>query len=322
MLGAVITDLLAIPDCNVITCVEEQLPTVFPQFQIWETERRLHVDYIKEPEEELRYFKHACQQADVVWIIAPEFDELLYSRTKQAMEWGASVVGPDLPTIKLTSDKWRLFQTLNEQALPTIPTSLFENQHPTQSQTWPCIIKHRFGAGGLGFQYLAGLEDWHEKLSHFPNRGDDYILQPFISGKMLSTVMLLNSHCRQMFPVGVQKICLESGFEYQGGVIPADLSQNVLCSIEDLLRQVCDVIPGLKGYIGFDLLLPDVEPLAPLIVEINPRLTTSYTGYRQLTLENLAERIIKADTEIPLLRWKTEQGVQFCPDGTMILNKV
>ena len=54
----------------------------------------------------------------------------------------------------------------------------------------------------------------------------------------------------------------------------------------------CHSIPGLAGYIGFDLILtPDSRRL--VVVEANPRLTTAYLGYRELAKENLAIRMLQ-----------------------------
>jgi len=122
--------------------------------------------------------------------------------------------------------------------------------------------------------------------------------------------------------VGEQKLCWESGFEYQGGLVPADLSNDMLTSIQKLIERVCDVLPGLAGYVGFDILLPDTDPKAPLIVEINPRLTTSYTAYRRLTSDNLAELIVKSENEYPLISWDQEQSVRFHPDGSVLLKQL
>lgn len=320
MLDAVITDLLAIPDCNVTTCVDERLLAASSQFSQWELHPRLQVDRVKEAGEEPHCFGQACRQSDVVWIIAPEFDDILFSRTERAIELGACVVGSDLTTIKRCADKWDLYQFLKEQSLPTIPTSLFDCRRTPLPHAFPCVIKHRSGAGGLGWHYLADAEDWFRQRIQIQADGFEYLFQPFISGTMLSTVVLLNSQRRETFPVGEQAISWQSGFEYQGGQVPTDLDNGVFTSIEKLLQSVCDVLPGLSGYVGFDLLLPEVDPTAPLIVEINPRLTTSYTGYRQLTSNNLAERIVKSEAEFPFIEWEKELSIQFHSDGTVLLN--
>ncbi len=317
MLDAVIIDLLEIPGCSVTTCVQEQLD--LPVFQREEEEDGFQVHRVRDAGEEQHYFDLACQQADVVWIIAPEFDEILSSRTLRAIDWGAKVVGPDLATIQLTADKWRLFEFLNELSLPTIPTSLLESDLSPPPYELPCIIKHRFGAGGLGMQYLKQLEEWLVALSDTQEKNGDFVVQPFVFGTLLSTVVLFSSERREIFPIGKQHISWKSGYEYQGGMLPAELNAKVTRSIQKLLERVCDALPGLTGYIGVDLLLPDSHPRQPLIVEINPRLTTSYTGYRYFTHDNLAERIVDSETKFPPLSWDSWGRVQFLADGSVFL---
>ncbi|MFH1300929.1 MAG: ATP-grasp domain-containing protein [Planctomycetota bacterium] len=318
MLDAVIADLLEMPDCRVTTCVQKDLD--LSVFQREGEDGRFQIHRVREPGEEQDYFDQSCLQADVVWIIAPEFDEILYSRTARAIELGAKVVGPELAAIQLTADKWRLFEFLNELSLPTIPTSLPESELSPPPYELPCIIKHRFGAGGLGLQRLTQPVEWLVALSDLQENGVDYIVQPFVFGQLLSTVVLFSSERREIFPIGEQHICWESGYEYQGGMLPAELNAKETRSIQQLLERVCDALPGLAGYIGVDLLLPDSNPAQPLIVEINPRLTTSYTGYRYFTQDNLAERIVDSETKYPPLSWDSWGRVQFLADGSVFLN--
>lgn len=322
MLEAVITDLLAIPDYNVVTCVHENLLADSLAFKQWDQEPRLLIHRVSEPKQEQDCFEQACRQSDIVWVIAPEFDNILNARTERALQSGTHVVGPDLKSIKLTADKWQLFEFLSEHSIPTILTSLLESERLAPDYTLPCVIKHRFGAGGLGLHYLTQLADWQEQFSEIQTNHSDYIVQPFVAGKMLSTAVFQNSHSREIFPIGEQQICWESGFQYQGGLIPSELNVDITKSIQKLVQRVCDVLPGLEGYVGFDILLPDDNPTVPLIVEINPRLTTSYTGYRQLTQDNLAQRIADPETVYPLLKWDELRGVRFHSDGTVLLNQV
>jgi predicted ATP-grasp superfamily ATP-dependent carboligase len=63
-------------------------------------------------------------------------------------------------------------------------------------------------------------------------------------------------------------------------------------------------VPGLRGYVGVDLIVPDDNPDRPIVVEINPRLTTSYIGYRRLTDDNLAARMLDADASPPPIAWR------------------
>jgi predicted ATP-grasp superfamily ATP-dependent carboligase len=47
-------------------------------------------------------------------------------------------------------------------------------------------------------------------------------------------------------------------------------------------------VPGLSGYIGMDILIADEGCYR---IEINPRLTTSYIGLRQVVNINLSLKI-------------------------------
>jgi len=56
-------------------------------------------------------------------------------------------------------------------------------------------------------------------------------------------------------------------------------------------RAVLSAAPGLRGYFGVDLVLTEEEAW---VIEVNPRLTTSYVGLRDVVRMNLAEAILKA----------------------------
>lgn len=78
--------------------------------------------------------------------------------------------------------------------------------------------------------------------------------------------------------------------------------------LEELVRRCCSLIPGLHGYVGFDLLIPHRKNTEPVIVEINPRLTTGFLLWQQLCSDNLAARMLELDasnTRQPL-SWKRE----------------
>jgi len=68
-------------------------------------------------------------------------------------------------------------------------------------------------------------------------------------------------------------------------------------------RMAVDVVPGLLGYVGVDVVLGPVEDW---VIEINPRLTTSYLGLRMLAEDNLAEMMVRAaqGTQVEAPRWR------------------
>ena len=81
-------------------------------------------------------------------------------------------------------------------------------------------------------------------------------------------------------------------FQYEGGVIPLEHHQRHLAMA--YARRAVSLVPGLRGYIGVDMVLTENQGY---VIEINPRLTTSYVGLRQVININLAEAIWRACTE-------------------------
>ena len=133
-----------------------------------------------------------------------------------------------------------------------------------------------------------------------------FIHQPYVAGKALSIGLLIaeDGSIIEVLPVAEQRLSEDGRFRYLGGRIPADISHESAVAVQQLAQRACRAVPGLTGYVGCDIVLPDDFPFEPVLIEINPRLTTSYLGYRLLTDDNIAARLI--DPSTPPLRWKSE----------------
>ena len=140
----------------------------------------------------------------------------------------------------------------------------------------------------------------------FGKDGRQAIVQPYLAGEALSVAAIADGGSRsvEVFPVGRQHVSDDGRFHYQGGTIPASVPNPA--GAERLVRDVCHSIPGLAGYIGFDLILtPDARRL--VVVEANPRLTTAYLGYRELAKENLAVRMLHPGRAAGPIQWSSRQ---------------
>jgi len=73
-------------------------------------------------------------------------------------------------------------------------------------------------------------------------------------------------------------------------------------------EKAVETLEGLKGYVGVDMILTDEEPV---VIEINPRLTTSYVGLRRVTNFNPAETIIDATIKQKLPKNLQHRGYSF-----------
>lgn len=113
----------------------------------------------------------------------------------------------------------------------------------------------------------------------------------------MGVIFSLDGRRTECLPVGEQRLSDDGRFRYLGGAIPAEISSRQIAQIEEVVVAACRTIPGLAGYFGVDLLLTDGGQ--PVIVEINPRLTTAYVGYRQLFAKPLPEHWLLSQVPSP-----------------------
>ncbi len=180
------------------------------------------------------------------------------------------------------------------------------------------VIKPRHGAGSQQTFLVCDQNDLDSTRDRIidANNQRSFIQQAYLPGLSCSVAAIVANRRLQIevFPPGLQRLSDDGRFRYLGGRIP--IQGHGLTEIEQLVRRTCQCIPGLCGYVGFDIVLPTEAVDHPLLVEVNPRLTTSYIGYRSLTVENLAERILYPQRDFPPIDWK-KQAVSFSTDGTV-----
>lgn len=250
--------------------------------------------------------------ADATLIIAPEFDNLL-ERFCQAVRSPTAVpLNCESAALQLCGDKWRLAEHFSSADIPTIPTRLWHiDQMPTE---FPCVVKPRWGAGSWLVRLVRGPADWPAIAAEYQQAGlDQFLAQPWIAGQALSiAAMRSRTGVEEFLPIAEQSLSSEGTFQYLGGRIPADTNPQLERRIRCLAERALSTIPGWSGFVGLDLLIPDDHSHLPLIVEINPRLTTSYIGYRRCCSANLMERLLFPERFPLSLRWDSAT-VSFTP---------
>jgi predicted ATP-grasp superfamily ATP-dependent carboligase len=114
-------------------------------------------------------------------------------------------------------------------------------------------------------------------------------LERWCSGMAASVALLCG-------PTGVlplapcaQTLSDDGRLRYLGGWTP--LSEPLRSRAEQLARRAAACLPTTVGYLGMDMVLGE-EPGSDVVIEINPRLTTSYLGLRRLARENLADAML------------------------------
>ena len=292
MLQAVTEDIARLPDCSVVTTLETGFH-LSPNIEVIRVDR---------PNDESALFQRMLGEVDAVLVIAPETEGVLAQRCRQVVVANVTSWNCSASAIELCGDKLKLADHLTAVGIPTISTLLVDLNQPTASMSFPVVLKPRDGAGSCLTFLVENCQQWEYADQSFRDADASHkcLSQPLVRGRALSVGVniSLDGERIECLPVGEQRLSDDGRFQYLGGILPASISTKAQATIQDLVIATCRSIEGLAGYIGLDLLLTDDE--SPLIVEINPRLTTSYIGYRQLYTESIPMRwLLSADKTPP-----------------------
>ncbi len=254
-------------------------------------------------------FEEAAAGCDWTLVIAPEFDELLQTRSQAVLDVGGRLLGSHPGAIGMTADKLALAEYWHARGLPH---PLTQGLDPAAIASFPppWVMKPRFGAGSQATFLIRNQDDamrvWAPAFHECPN--DDFIVQQYVRGRPASVALLMG--VKETIPLNPcwQHLSQDGRFRYRGGSLPMDAA---LCErAKRLALKAVAGIKGLQGYVGVDLVLGDDG--GDFVIEINPRLTTSYLGLRDLCCDNLAELLLKEvqGEMVPAPTW-ADRHVQF-----------
>lgn len=235
--------------------------------------------------EEETQFRRLAEWCDYALVIAPEFDRILETRCRWAVECGAKLLGPSPETVALCADKLALAKVWEQAGVPTPPTRPFD----PSAFAPPVVVKPRDGAGaGSTFRFRD-----RQQLQNYRPHGEA-IIQPFIVGGTPFSVSYLIGPSQNIALIPCRQdiqIDLSTGaMSYCGGATshsPSPEMQLVLKRVESIANRAVAAVPGLRGFVGVDVIFD-----SDTAIEINPRLTTSYVGLRQIADCNLMELLI------------------------------
>jgi predicted ATP-grasp superfamily ATP-dependent carboligase len=214
------------------------------------------------------------QTVDAVWPIAPETDGHLLRLSELAIRCGCKLFGCTPEGVANAGSKLKTYQLFSHHQIPTIETYTVDDYVPDFDDGW--ILKPDDGVGGADCRHFYDRRALEEAITVLQNQ-DNYIVQPYIKGNPASLSMLCYQQTGELMASNRQKFVFNETQGYLEMITINGLADQ-WSIVEPVARKIATAIPGLAGYVGVDLIY---TRNGPIIVEINPRLTTAYVGLRK-----------------------------------------
>ncbi|HEV7279476.1 MAG TPA: ATP-grasp domain-containing protein [Pirellulaceae bacterium] len=284
MVEAVARDWAALPGAEVDLAWDSRL----------EPDRTLNVRFrFIDSEQEERDLLDSSGEYDVTIVIAPELAHALLERVQWVEQAGGALLCPGSATVSVGADKLATEAVLRSAGdngsgrvcmIPSIPWDEFCKFEGSYRGNW--VVKPRDGVGGERVICVGSVKQACEIVT--PDIRSTYLVQPYVPGKPAS-VAALGGPTPVILPPSAQSIVWKKGAPlYGGGEILTDPDEIQMA--HDAMRFALAKLPPFVGYLGVDLIL---TPDGPRIVEVNPRMTTSYVGARAAIDESLADLTLR-----------------------------
>lgn len=277
-------------------------------------------------------WKQLAKSCDLSIVIAPEIDGILQRCVESMIEDGLPLINCSGAFLGNSASKLRTAARLTEHHLPTPPSISADKLEPSHlssaqlsSATGLWCVKPDLGAGCDGL-HIGNAEEILQVVKQIESK-TDWIVQPWLDGQAFSCSAIVESQGRvNWLPLVTQRLKPAPMNEqittrhYCGGQL---VSPEKLHPPVDLLNETLRVLNETEsgralGWVGVDLLLKPTSPRFEaqwVVIEVNPRLTTSIIGLSKASTINLAQRMIDAfqGKDCPRLLQSQWSEVEFSP---------
>ncbi len=303
MISALAADLMRIAGCRVTTLRDPRvLQLVLPGCDL--------VDVLSKWShgEEIERLAAA---ADGTILIAPEFDNILFRTAQRVVASGGTLLSPPPAFIRIAANKQRTCEALAAAGVPVPEGLVLESEQPLPADfLYPAVLKPIDGAGSQDTYVVSGPHDAPPAYA-WPRR-----LERYVPGLAASVAVISGPAGRITLPPCKQRISNDGRLRYLGGELP--LSAGLAARATELTNRAVAALPSTIGYVGVDLVLgTDPNGREDFVIEVNPRLTTSYVGLRATTQANLANAMWEiAHGELPEIGFAS-RPIEFDANGNV-----
>lgn len=249
----------------------------------------------------------AARGCDAALIIAPENDGLLAKGVAALRSSGVDVIAGSGDFLRVASDKLLTAHLLHVAGVAHPPYIAVgdERMVGVVAGAEKFVVKPRDGSGTQSVETFDDFREARKTLS------TNSLMQAWMPGRSISISLISSGNYQTFLPAVSQTI---SDGQYVGGCGPLnDKAQRRATALA--ARAIAAMPPTARGFVGLDLILGDQQS-DDCIIEINPRLTTSYVGLREMINGNLAARFFDIETgavsckaSVDSVRWTNDGAV-------------
>lgn len=228
-------------------------------------------------------------QHDLAWVVAPETQGLLarFAGVVGAGRW----LGCDRRAIDLCASKAATLRRLRDAGVDTPLGFAGQGGVPPQ---W--VVKPDDGAGCIDTRRHAS---WAAAEADARARSGPTAVERWVDGEPLSLSLLCRDSGPELLSVNRQRIGVgaDGRLFYGGldvGVIPPGSARGEVLAA--LAGRVAQAIPGLRGFVGIDLVWHPGGTGHPVVIEVNPRVTCAYEGLWATPGRHLAAELVSMFT--------------------------
>lgn len=230
----------------------------------------------------IEIWKVLISTCDAALIVAPESDGVLCQLTQMVEASGVENLGCAQLAVDIASNKYDTFIALNSAGISTIPTMIADdflsmsfNNVSLSSDGY--VVKPIDGAGCEQTIFFKDEVSAHVWLRLAENKNQDFIVQPYQRGTAASMSLLCRDGQALLLSCNQQNIVITDTEHliFQGAIVNGLSAHQA--NFKLLADHIASAIPTLNGFVGVDIILNGDQIF---VVEINPRVTTTYIGLR------------------------------------------
>ncbi|MDO9267983.1 MAG: ATP-grasp domain-containing protein [Methylobacter sp.] len=224
-------------------------------------------------------FARLVKQSDLIWPIAPEFDGILQTLCQTVESLGKILLTSPATAVAIAGNKLKTYKLLNRHHIAAVPTRMVDDY--SSSGEW--IVKPIDGVGCADSYVLTTRQDFEQMTA----RKSGYVIQPHLHGTKTSLSCLFKEGSGWLVCANLQRFEFINQQYHLTDIVVNHHPD--LGLYQPLIDKIARALPELWGYAGIDL----IENERTWVLEINPRLTTSFVGIYDALGINIVEAVLQ-----------------------------